>query len=239
MKLWQRKRADDTISFIMPIETVLLILESFLLIATIILLLYSIREGKERRGLLLEVGKATRILTRQEYFLTVKDSMMDAKDEITGFITGRPPSDDDRKRVKDIIHNIEQLAAKGVKVKYLMPKFHDRLQVGYLYTQAGAEVRYSACAIASNIRYIIIDDQIAVIGMPECAGEKEATRKGYRIPSEGLASILKNHFYSCWEQSTPYPEYGKEIIEQTGATLKVLEKELHIDSKELERLAAL
>jgi hypothetical protein len=222
----------------MKIETVLLILESILLAATIILLLYSIREGKERRGLLLEVGKATKILTRQEYFLAVKDSMMDAKDEITGFITGRPPSEDDQKRINDIIHNIERLSAKGVKVRYLMPKFHDRLQIGYIYTRAGAEVRYSACAIANNIRYIIIDDKAAVIGMPECVGEKEATRKGYHIPSEGLASILKEHFFGCWEQSTPYTEYGKEIIRQTGATPKVLAKELHIDSEELERISA-
>jgi len=223
----------------MSIETVLLILESVLLAATIVLLLYSIREGKERRGLLLEVGKATKILTRQEYFLTVKDSMMDATDEIMGFITGRPPSEDDQKRIKDIIHNIEQLASKGIKIKYLMPKFHDRLQIGYLYTQAGAEIRFSACAIANNIRYIVIDDRAAVIGMPECMGEKEATRKGYRIPSEGLASILKDHFYGCWEQSIPYEEYGREIIEQTGATPKVLEKELHVSSGELERLASL
>ncbi|HMK48920.1 MAG TPA: hypothetical protein VK435_02615 [Thermodesulfovibrionales bacterium] len=223
----------------MSIETVLLILESVLLAATIVLLLYSIREGKERRGLLLEVGKATKILTRQEYFLTVKDSMMDAQDEIVGFITGRPPTEDDRKRIKDIIHNIEQLTAKGIKVRYMMPKFHDRLQVGYLYTKAGAEIRFSACAIANNIRYIVIDSRAAVIGMPECMGEKEATRKGYRIPAEGLASILKDHFYGCWEESVPYSEYGKEIIEQTGASAKVLEKELHVDSGELERLASL
>jgi hypothetical protein len=68
----------------MTINTVLLILESILLVATIILLLYSIREGRGRRNLLLEVGKATRILTRQEYFLNVTDSMMDAKDEVAG-----------------------------------------------------------------------------------------------------------------------------------------------------------
>ena len=223
----------------MSIETILLVLESVLLVATIILLLYSIREGKDRRSLLLEVGKATKILTRQEYFLTVKDSMMDAKEEISGFITGRPPSEDDHKRVKDIIQNIERLTSQGIKVKYLMPKFHDRLQVGYLYTQAGAEVRYSPCAIANNIRYIIIDYRTAVIGMPECVGEKEATRKGYRIPSEGLASILKDHFYGCWEQSVPYEGYAKDVIRQTGATPKVLEKELHIDGKELERLAGI
>jgi hypothetical protein len=63
----------------MTIETVLLILESVLLAVTIILLLYSIREGRDRRNLLLEVGKATKILTRQEYFLTVTDSRMDAQ----------------------------------------------------------------------------------------------------------------------------------------------------------------
>jgi hypothetical protein len=223
----------------MSIETILLVLESVLLVTTIILLLYSIREGKDRRSLLLEVGKATKILTRQEYFLTVKDSMMDAKEEISGFITGRPPSEDDSRRVKDIIQNIERLTSQGIKIKYLMPKFHDRLQVGYLYTRAGAEVKYSPCAIANNIRYIIIDYRTAVIGMPECVGEKEATRKGYRIPSEGLASILKDHFYGCWEQSVSYEDYAKDVIRQTGATPKVLEKELHIDAKEIEKLAGI
>lgn len=222
----------------MTIGTILLVLESILLVVTIILLLYSIKEGRVRKDLLAEVGKATKILTRQEYFLTVNDSMMDAQAEINGFITGRLPSKDDNRRVMDIIHNIEILTAKGIKVKYLMPKFHDRLHIGYLYTKVGAEVRYSVCAIANNIRYIIIDDRLVVIGIPESVGEKEATRKGYRIPSEGLASILKDHFYGCWDQSTLYEEYVKEVIRQTGATPKVLETELHIDEKELERLAA-
>jgi len=223
----------------MTIESVLLTLESVLLLATIILLLYSIREGKQRQNLLMEVGKATKILTRQEYFLAVNDSMMDAHDEIVGFITGRPPSDDDSKRIDDIVHNIEALTARGVKVKYLIPKFHDRLQIGHLYTKAGAEVRYSICALVSNIRYIIIDEDVAVIGIPESVGEKEATRKGYRIPSEGMALILKNNFSGCWEQSSPFEDYVKEIIRQTGAGPKMLEQELHIDEKELERLAAL
>ncbi len=107
----------------MTIETGLLLLESVLLIATVILLIYSIREGKHRKKLLIEVGKATKILTRQEYFLTVIDSMMDAKKEIIGCITGRPPTGDDRKRTRDIIDAIERLTKKGVRVKYLMPKF--------------------------------------------------------------------------------------------------------------------
>src|SRR4030043_1730891 len=220
----------------MTIEPLLLILESVLLLATIVLLLYSIREGRDRRNLLLEVGKATKILTRQEYFLTVTDSMMDAGVEITGIITGRLPTGDDKKRVRDIIDNIGRLTKNGVKIKYLIPKFHDRLYIGYLYKKAGAEVRYSICAIANNIRYIIADDRVVVIGIPESTGEKEATRKGYRIPSEGLAAILKDHFSRCWEESMPYENYLQEVIRQTGATPKLLEKELQIDTKELERI---
>jgi len=221
----------------MTIEILLLILESILLLATIMLLLYNIREGRGRKNLLLEVGKATKILTRQEYFLTVTDSMMDAKVEIMGFVTGRFPAGDDKKRVRDIVHTIEKLAMDGIKVKYLIPKFHDRLHIGYLYTKAGAEVRYSVCAIASNIRYIIVDDRLVVIGIPESTGEKEATKKGYRIPSEGLAAILKDHFSRCWDESMIYEEYVKEVIKQTGVTPKQLGRELQIDEKELERLS--
>jgi hypothetical protein len=220
----------------MNIETVLLILESVLLVATIILLLYSIREGRSRDKLLLEVGKATKILTRQEYFLTVTDAMADAKAEILGVVTGRLPADDDKKRVRDIVVNIERFRKGGVQVKYLLPKFHDRLHIGYLYTKAGAEIRYSFCAIANNIRFIVVDERLVVIGIPESTGEKEATKKGYRIPSEGLAAILKDHFCRCWDESVTFENYAKEIIQATGVTPKLLGKELQIDEKELERL---
>ena len=220
----------------MTIETGLLVLESVLLAATIILLIYSIREGKERKSLLLEVGKATRILKRQEYFLTVTDSMMDAKTEVIGAITGRLPIGDDKKRTKDVIDNIERLAKNGVNIKYLLPKFQDRLHIGHLYTKAGAEIRYSDCAIVHDIRYIVVDDKVVIIGIPESIGEKEATKKGYRIPSEGLAAILKEHFYSCWDKNMRYEDYVKEVMKQTGATPKLLAREIQIDEKELEKL---
>ncbi len=219
----------------MTIETGLLVLESILLAATVILLIYSIREGKERKSLLLEVGKATRILTRQEYFLTVTDSMMDAKTEVIGAITGRRPIGDDKKRTKDVIANIERLAKNGVNIKYLLPKFQDRLHIGHLYTKAGAEIRYSDCAIVHDIRYIVVDDKVVIIGIPESIGEKEATKKGYRIPSEGLAAILKEHFYSCWDKNMRYEDYVKEVMKQTGATPKLLAREIQIDEEELEK----
>lgn len=222
----------------MTVEMVLLILESALLVVTIILLLFSLKEGRARRSLLLEVGKATKILTRQEYFLSVTDSMMDATTEVVGVITGRPPSHEDKKRVNEIITHIEKLKKEGITARYLIPKFHDRLHIGHLYQKAGAEVRFSICAIANNIRYIIADDRIVVIGIPESTGEKEATRKGYRIPSEGLAAILKDHFSRCWEESVNYRDYLKEIIRETGATPGLLAKELQIDEREMEKLVS-
>ncbi len=219
----------------MTIETGLLILESILLVVTIVLLVYSIREGRQRDKLLLEIGKATKILTRQEYFLAVIDSMVGAKEEIVGCITGRLPGGDDKRMTRDIIATLEGITKKGVRVKYLMPKFPDRLHIGYLYTKAGAEVLYSSCLMVHNMRFTIVDERIVVIGIPESIGETEATRKGYRIPSEGLAMVLKNYFDSC-EKQTRFKEYVTEVIAQTGATIKHLAREYQIDEEELEIL---
>ena len=219
----------------MTIELGLLLIESILLVATIILLAYSIHEGKQRDDLLKEVGRATRILTRQEYFFTLIDTMFDAEREIVGCITGSPPIGDDIKTTKSIAAAIEKMAGKGVRIKYLLPKFPDRLQVGVQYTKAGAEVRFSSCLMVHSIRYSIIDERIVVFGIPESTGEKEATKKGYKIPSEELAIILKNYFNSC-EQQTTLKEYLQEIIAQTGATPEHLAREFHLDTGELKQL---
>ena len=219
----------------MTIEIGLLLLESVLLVATIILLVYSIREGKQRDNLLMEMGKATKILTRQEYFLMVIDSMMGAKEEIVGCITGRIPGGEDRQMTRDIIATIENLSKNKVRVKYLLPKFPDRLHIGYLYTKAGAEIFYSSCLMVHNMRFIIVDERVIVIGIPEIVGETEATKKGYRIPSEGLAMVLRNYFNTC-EKQTNFTDYIKEVMHQTGATLQHLAREYKIDEQELIRL---
>ena len=219
----------------MTIETGLLLLESVLLIATVILLVYSIREGKHRDNLLQEIGKATKILTRQEYFLMVIDSMMDAEEEIVGCITGRIPGGDDKQMTRDIITTIESLVKNKVRVKYLLPKFPDRLYIGYLYTKAGAEILYSSCLMVHNMRFIIVDERIIIIGIPEIVGETEATKKGYRIPSEGLAMVLRNYFNTC-EKQTNFRDYIKEVMDQTGATLQHLAREYKMDEKELIRI---
>jgi len=221
----------------MTLEIGLLLLESILLIFTIVLLIYSIKEGKQRDKLIVEVGRATKILSRQEYFLNILDSMMDAREEIVGCITGRMPLGDDKKMTKDIIETIKRATERGVKIKYLLPKFPDRLHIGYLYSEAGAEVFYSSCLMVHNIRFIIVDDYIVVLGIPESTGEKEATRKGYRIPSDGLAMVLKNYFNSC-EKQTAFKDYLKEVINQTGASPEHLAREYQIDKDELIKLAA-
>lgn len=219
----------------MNIETGLLILESILLIVTIVLLIYSIKEGKQRDRLLIEVSKATKVLSRQEYFLTVIDSMMDAEREIIGTITGRPPKGEDKKLTRDVIETIEKLSKKGVKITYLLPKFSDRLHIGYLYTKAGAEVRYSNCVMVHNIRFIVVDERTVVLGIPEFTGEREATKKGYRIPSEGLAIILKDYFNQC-ENQIGFVDYLKEVMSQTGASTSHIAKEFEIDEEGLKQL---
>ncbi len=219
----------------MTVELWLLLIESILLVATIVLLVYNIHEGKQRDNLLREVGRATRILTRQEYFFTLLDTMFDAEREIIGCITGSPPSGDDIKTTRNIAAAIEKMAGKRVRIKYLLPKFPDRLRVGVQYTKAGAEVRFSSCLMVHTIRYSIIDERIVVLGIPESTGEKEATKKGFKIPSEELATILKNYYNSCEKQIT-LKEYLREIVEQTGATPEHLAREFHLDERDLKEL---
>ncbi len=213
----------------------LLFLESTLLVVTVILLIYSLHEGKQRENLIREVGRAIRVLTRQEYFLSIMDSMLDAKREIIGCITGRPPSGDDVTMTRHIVDMIERMSGKGVRIKYLLPKFPDRLQIGMRYRKAGAEVLFSSCLMVHSIRYIVVDERIAVLGIPEDTGEKEATKKGYKIPSEGLAAVLKEYFHTC-ERQTSIEGYVSEVLEQTGATPEHLAQEFHLDEKDLKEL---
>ena len=221
----------------MTMEILLLVIESVLLLFTILLLLDSIKEGRGRSRLLIEVERATKTFTRLEYFLAVVDSMSDAKREITGLITGRYPNHTDKKRTDDIISSIEKAARAGVGVKYLLPRFHDRLYMGCLYTKAGAQVRYSSCPILHDLRYMTVDDRMAVIGLPEST-EKEATKKGFKIDSEGLTSILKEHFNGCWGSAVTYEEYMREVIKQTNASPRQLAMELKIEEKEIEKFTA-
>ena len=217
----------------MTIEIILLILESLLLGFTIILLLFSIKEGRGRKGLLLKIRKMTKVLSRQEYFLAIIEAMFDTQKELFGIITGRPPSEDDTKRINIIIKNIERLSKKGVSIKYILPKLHDRIHIGSLYSKAGAIVRYGTCCSAHDFRYIVVDNSFVVMGIPDNTGDKEATRKGHRIATEEFSKILGEHFSRCWEESIEHGNYIEEVVKQSGVSLKVLAKELQISEEDL------
>ena len=218
----------------MTVEFGLLLLESVLLIATVILLIYGIHEGKRRDALLREVSRVTKVLTRQEYFFSLMGAMSDAKREIIATITGSPPIGDDVTMARHIVDAIENMTKKGVRIRYLLPKFPDRLQIGVRYAKAGAEVLFSSCLMVHNIRYSVIDEKFVVLGIPENTGKKEATKKGYTIPSEGLALILKNYFNEC-EKQTSLKEYLQEVIDHSGASLGHLAREFHLDEEDLRK----
>ncbi len=216
-------------------EFALLLLESGLLVATVIMLIYGIHEGKRRDHLLREVGRVIKVLTRQEYFFSIMEAMLDAKREIIGCVTGRPPLGDDIGMTRHIADAIERMTKKGVSIRYLLPKFPDRLQIGLQYMKAGAEIFFSSCLVVHNLRYIVVDEEIIVLGMPERTGEKEATKKGYTIPSAGLAALLRDNFSSC-EDKTNLKDYLQEVLKQTGATLEHLAREFHLDQEDLNGL---
>ncbi len=215
------------------IQTTLLSLESVLLVATLILLLFSIKEGRSRDELLKKIGETTKILSREDYFTTVISAFQAAKKEVFGCITGRTPTGNDKKRIDGIVQQIERLTKSGVKVRYMLPKFPDRLGIGHLYTKAGAEVRYTNCLFLNDHRSMIVDSKLVIVGVPEAVGEVEPTKKGFRIPSEGLARILKDHYSGCWNHNIAYDEYLKEVLEQTGGSVELLAKELEIDVVEI------
>jgi len=220
----------------LSLELILLILESVLLVATIVLLLFSLKEGRGRDKLIMEVERATRVLSRHEYFISVTDTMMDAASEVVGSITGRFPVGDDSKRTKEVANTIEKLVQSEVKVRYLLPKFHDRLHVAWLYRRAGADVRFGSDPHLHDFRYVVADDRMAVIGVPEGTGAQEATKRGYRIPSQGLSTLLKKDFEGNWESATPFEEQVRETIAHTGMTLEALSREFQIDPADLKKI---
>lgn len=225
------------VSAITP-EMALLGLESVLLLATLSLLIYSIKEGRVRDRLLRQMSRTTRILTRQDYFNTVLESLQEAEEEVLGCITGRVPKGGDRKQVDKIVNTLKRLSENGVTIRYLLPKLPDRLAIGYLYTEAGAEVRYSNCLFTHDNRYMVVDDRLVILGIPEEKGEKEPTKKGYKVPSEGLARILSEHFYTCWEHNITYKEYLTEVVKQTNASPSILAKELGVSREEVKKITA-
>ncbi len=228
------------------VESALLLVELVLLLFTVLLLMVHLRADKIHRSLISELSRTTKVLTRHEYFSEVTNALQEAKGSVSGCITGSRPVKGENRNVEIIVKNIRGLTKNGVKVSFLMPKFPDRLYMGYRYSSVGADIRYNNCALVNDLRYMIVDERYVLVGIPEVVGEDEPTKKGYRIPSIGIAAILREHRDQCWDSKITirYEEYAKEIIDgvkeaESRDSLEPLARELNIPIDELKRIDSL
>jgi hypothetical protein len=86
------------------------------------------------------------------------------------------------------------------------------------------------------MRFMIVDNNLVILAVPESEDDHEITRKGYDIPSDALANILKSNFDSSWEKGITLQEYIKETIEQTGVTIDNLASEIELKPKDLKSI---
>jgi hypothetical protein len=105
----------------MTVELGLLLLESILLVATVILLIYNIHEGKQRDNLLKEVGRATRVLTRQEYFFTTKKGFKIPSEELAMILKNYYNSCEKQVTLKEYFREI--VGQTGATPKHLAREF--------------------------------------------------------------------------------------------------------------------
>lgn len=223
---------------------VLLVVELVLLIPTLLLLVLGRREERGRRTLLERITTMVKLVSTQEYFNTIHASMQKAKTSVRGIITGSAPKEKEQEDlVKSLVEEIKTATKRGVTIRYLLPKLQDRLRVASMYSEGGAEVRFHSSLIATDLRYVVVDDKKCVLGLPETAGQNEPTREGFMIPSEGLSSLLNNQFDSKWSTGIKYDEYVGEILNEIRShnpnlSNTLLSEQLHIPESEVARISA-
>ena len=220
----------------MSFNTILLAVESILLVVTLLMIFVSNRESARSRELASQMDRTTRILARFEYFQIVNGALHKARTDVDCLVTGRRTDASDREALTELLESIKAAVHRGVKIRYLLPKLQDRLFMGYKYYSAGAEVRYASGFVAHSLRFVIADRSSVIIATPQSTGVDEATRKGYLLASDELALILEDHFETHWKQAVDLKDYASDVINETGLSLDQLAQELEIASSELNRI---
>src|SRR3989454_6608321 len=66
------------------------------------------------------------------------------------------------------------------------------------------------------MRYMLVDDKLVLVGVPERKGRNEPTRKGFTIPSESVAHLFKTQFEAEWssKEAKGYQEYLGQLVTQ-------------------------
>ena len=206
----------------------LLIIEPFLLLATLLLLFLNRREQKGRDRLLQRLSAATDVVSRQEYFVAVLGSLQSAKTYVLGSVTGSPPQSEETEVLHQVTNAMASAVSRGARVRYLLPLAPDRLQVAQLYSDAGAEVRFNPGILVSDARYMVVDDRSVVIGVPEKKGSDEPTKKGYIVPSETVAALFRTEFESRWNatETKAYRDYLADVVTKARISNPAISSEL-------------
>jgi len=218
----------------------LLIVEFVLLVATVSLLVLNRREQKSREKMMDHFSSVADVITRQEYFVAVVDSIQRAQNQLCGSVTGSPPAHEEVEVIQQILAAITDAARRGVRMRYLLPLAPDRLQMGRRYKLSGAEVKFHPSLLMSDVRYTLVDDKIVLVGVPARKGKNEPTRKGFTIPSESVAYLFKTQFETQWSsnEAKGYQEYLGELVTQArvsnpNVSVELMAGNLGVDTEDI------
>ena len=222
----------------------LLIVELFLLVATVSLLVLNRREQKARQKMIDHFSSVADVITRQEYFVAVVDAIQRAERSLSGSVSGSPPTHEEGEVIQQILDTIADAARRGVKMRYLLPLAPDRLQMGKRYKLSGAEVEFHPSLLISDMRYMLVDDRLVLVGVPERKGRNEPTRKGFTIPSESVAHLFKTQFEAEWasKEAKGYQEYLGQLVAQArvsnpSVSVELVARNLGVDREDVEAVA--
>ncbi|MDG6940005.1 MAG: hypothetical protein JRN39_06355 [Nitrososphaerota archaeon] len=214
-----------------------------LLVMTLLLIGLGRRELRERDALIRHVSAATGVITRQEYFAMVIDTMHGS---ISAGVTGTVPPPEEARIVDMVMESVTRATERGAKVRYILPLSPDRLQMGRRYKTAGAEVRFHPDLLVSDARYMVADDRTVVIGVPERKGPGQPTRKGYSILSESIASLFTDRFEQLWEsaEAVSYAQYildlaGRARQTNPNVSCDVIASNLKVEKEDVEYVDAI
>lgn len=200
-------------------QLLLLVVELALLVATFVLLLANRREARSREKLIEHFSSVADVITRQEYFVAVVDTIQRAEKSLLGSVTGNAPSPEEGEIIQQILDSLAGASKRGVNVRYLLPYSPDRLRMGALYAKTGADIRFNPSVLISDARYMCADEKHVLVGVPDRTGRNEPTRKGYSIPSESVTRLFAKEFEDLWNstESVKYEDYIKELVGQARA----------------------
>jgi hypothetical protein len=209
-------------------QLLLLVVELVLLVATFTVLWANRREARSREALIQHFTSVADVITRQEYFVAVIDTIQRAERSLLGSVTGSSPSSEEGEIIQQILDTLKGATVRGVSIRYLLPHSPDRLRMAGLYARNGADVKFNHSVLISDARYMCADGNVVLIGVPDRSGGNEPTRKGYSIRSETVSRLFAKDFEDQWNSpdSIGYEDYLRELVGKARASNPTASPEL-------------